>query len=172
MEQAVELVSALRLDTVFLTGSIKHKRLITGKLNTSPSTRTIKKRKRPDSKLSAISEVEEQSPVQNEREPSVPVADRLVSDEIRQIEIEEIWDIEPGSIGQGAFGVVRFERRRPQMVNYTQTTQNQVRAVKEIKKSGTSEYMKELQAISIFSQPRVRRKLRELCRLPFEAAGY
>jgi hypothetical protein len=125
MEHTLDLVSALRLNTEFLAGGVKHKRRIPKK---KPGESPIR--------------IEEELPIQIE--------------ENSPIEIEEIWDIEPGSIiGQGSFGIVRFERRRPLMSDHTQTSNNQVRAVKEIRKLSTPDYMKELQAIAKFSQAQV-----------------
>jgi hypothetical protein len=184
MEQALELVSALRLDTEFVPGGVKHRRHISKPKPRRP-TEQSKKRKRSDKRKSQIGQdshpqVEEGSLVQVEGESSSPIeadsaiqiealpiqineesatelVESSVSEETVLIEIEELWDIEPSSvIGQGAFGVVRFERRRPQMVNHTQTSHNQVRAVKEIRKASTPDYMKELQAIAKFSQAQVR----------------
>jgi hypothetical protein len=161
MEQGLKLVSALRLDTEFLPGGVKHRRHIQ-KRKQSQSSQPSKKRKRPSKYLSQIEQdsplqVEEESPVQIDGESAIQIAESSVPDETAQIEIEEIWDIEPSSIiGQGAFGIVRFERRRPQMANHTQTTHNQVRAVKEIRKLSTLDHMKELQAIAKFSQAQVR----------------
>jgi hypothetical protein len=152
--EALELVSALRLDTEFLPGGVKHRRHLTKPKSSQPSKPT-KKRKAPHENLSqsrqdSPAQDQHESPLRIERGSSVP-------EETMLIEIEEVWDIEPSSIiGQGAFGIVRFERRRPQMDNYTQTTHNQVRAVKEIRKLGTPDYMKELQAIARFSQAQVR----------------
>jgi hypothetical protein len=183
MEQALELVSALRLDTEFVPGGVKHRRHIP-----KPKPRQLseqsKKRKRPSKIKSQIGldshmqneeeifvQVEgeshnpveaesaiqiEPSPIQIDEDSATQVVESSVSEETILIEIEELWDIEPSSvIGQGAFGIVRFERRRPQMVNHTQTPHNQVRAVKEIRKTNTPDYMKELQAIAKFSQAEV-----------------
>jgi hypothetical protein len=152
MEQGLKLVSALRLDTEFLPGGVKHRRHIQ-KPKQSQSSQPSKKRKRPSKYLSQIEQdsplqVEEESPVQIDGESAIQIAESSVPDETAQIEIEEIWDIEPSSIiGQGAFGIVRFERRRPQMANHT---------VKEIRKLSTLDHMKELQAIAKFSQAQVR----------------
>ena len=71
--------------------------------------------------------------------------------------IEETWDIERGfTVGAGAYGVVRIERRRPMLADPSQSTHNQVRAVKEINKHSGIDYRKELHAVVRFSQPRVR----------------
>lgn len=127
MEYTSDLVSALRLDAEFITGGVKHKR-------------RIPKRKSGKSLI----RIEEESFIEIEENLS--------------IEIEEIWDIEPSSIiGQGSFGIVRFERRRPIMSDQSQTSQNQVRAVKEIRKLSTPDYMKEVQAVAKFSQAQVSR---------------
>jgi len=124
MENTLGLVSALRLNTEFFAGGVKHNRRIPKKSGKSPIR------------------IEEAPPIQVE--------------ENSPTEIEEIWDIEPSSIiGQGAFGIVRFERRRPLISDHSQTSHNQVRAVKEIKKLNTPDYMKELQAIAKFSQAQV-----------------
>jgi len=169
MEQALELVSALRLDTEFLPGGVKHRRHIT-KPKPSQSSKQAKKRKKPHEYLSQVGQdsplqVEEEllvrtegeSPNQIDAGSAIQIAESSVPEETVLIDIEEIWDIEPSSIiGQGAFGIVRFERRRPQMDNHTQTTHNQVRAVKEIRKLSTPDYMKELQATAKFSQAQVR----------------
>lgn len=125
MEHTSDLVSALRLDAEFIAGGVKHKR-------------RVPKKKSGES----LPRIEEESSMEIEENLS--------------IEIEEIWDIEPGSIiGQGSFGIVRFERRRPLMSDQTQTSHNQVRAVKEIKKLSTLDYMKEVQAVAKFSQAQV-----------------
>ncbi|KAF2499006.1 kinase-like protein [Lophium mytilinum] len=159
MEQVLELVSALKLDTEFLPEGVKHKRHIP-KPRSSQSSKAAKKRKRPNRNLFQIGQespmqieeeslvhIEERSPTKIDAESSLPIEQAVMT------EFEETWDIEPSSIiGQGAFGIVRFERRRPQMVNHTQTAHNQVRAVKEIRKLGTPDYIKELQAVAQFSQ--------------------
>lgn len=128
MEHTLDLVSALRLDAEFIAGGVKHRR-------------RIPKKKKSGEPLTRI-----------EEESSIEIEENL------SIEIEEIWDIEPGSIiGQGSFGVVRFERRRPLMSDQTQSSHNQVRAVKEIRKLSTLDYMKEVQAVAKFSQAQVSR---------------
>jgi hypothetical protein len=175
MEQAIKIVSALRLDTEFLPRGVKHRRRIPKPKPSQSSTQT-KKRKRhheyflqtgQDSPLQVEEEqtirIEGQSSNQTQGSPNkidgesaTQIVEPSVPEETALIEIEETWDIEPSSIiGQGTFGIVRFERRRPQMNNHTQTTHNQVRAVKEIKKLSTPDYMKELQAIAKFSQAHV-----------------
>lgn len=127
MEHTLDLVSALRLDAEFISGGVKHKRRVPKKKSGESLTRI-------------------------EEESSMEIEENL------SIEIKEIWDIEPGSIiGQGSFGIVRFERRRPLMSDQTQTSHNQVRAVKEIKKLSTLDYMKEVQAVAKFSQAQVSR---------------
>jgi hypothetical protein len=112
MDQSIDLVSAMRLDTEFLRGAHKHRR-------------EVPKQKRND----------KESPRQ---------------------QIVEIWDKEDDSfIGAGTFGHVWFERRRPLVFDPTQTSHNQVRAVKQVRKSDTPNYIRELQAIATFSQDHV-----------------
>lgn len=125
MEDTSDLVAALRLDAEFIAGGVKH-------------MRRVPKKKSGE----ALARIEEES--------SMEIEENLF------IDIEEIWDIEPGSIiGQGSFGIVRFERRRPLISDQTQSSQNQVRAVKEIRKLSTPDYMKEVQAVANFSQAQV-----------------
>jgi hypothetical protein len=167
MEQALKLVSDLRLDTEFLPEGVMHRRqILKPKSQPTQPSKPIKNRKspyghllqtRPDSHLQVEDNLSVQINGESLDEIDEESATRIVESSIPQetvlIEIEEVWDIEPSSIiGQGAFGIVRFERRRPQMVNHTQTSENQVRAVKEIRKLNTPDYMKELQAIAKFSQ--------------------
>ncbi|KFY76901.1 hypothetical protein V499_03592 [Pseudogymnoascus sp. VKM F-103] len=122
MEDTSDLVAALRLDAEFIAGGVKH-------------MRRVPKKKSGET----LARIEEESSMETE--------------ENLFIDIEEIWDIEPGSIiGQGSFGIVRFERRRPLISDPTQSSQNQVRAVKEIRKLSTPDYMKEVQAVANFSQ--------------------
>ena len=76
-----------------------------------------------------------------------------------QTRIEEMWDIQT-SIGEGRFGIVRFERRRLSPTTCPdQTSHHRVRAVKEISKTfkegGRLDHMKELEVIAKFSQPQV-----------------
>jgi hypothetical protein len=184
MERATELVSALKLDTEFLDGGVKHRRHVPKPIPSQP-IKKVKKRKRPHNALPHIgrdssSPVDIESTVQIDMSsphnidalsspqiedstgtadggPSIRVKEAPVPEEPVFIEIEEVWDIEPSSIiGKGSFGIVRFERRRPQMADHTQTTHNQVRAVKEVRKLSTPDYMKELQAIARFSRAPVR----------------
>lgn len=175
MEQTLELVSALELVTEFVSGGVKHKKVIT---KPKPQSKPSKKRKRinPDgiqdgrdtqpqvqgessSSSSPVPEPankEKEVFDQIEEEPATQITESSVIDATILVEIEEVWDIEPSSIiGQGAFGTVRFERRRPLMANHTQTSQTSVRAVKEIRKLDSPDYMKELQAIAKFTQPKV-----------------
>jgi hypothetical protein len=127
MEDTSDLVAALRLDAEFIAGGVKH-------------MRRVPKKKSGET----LARIEEES--------SMEIEENLF------IDIEEIWDIEPGSIiGQGSFGIVRFERRRPLISDQTQSSQNQVRAVKEIRKLSTPDYMKEVQAVANFSQAQVSR---------------
>lgn len=160
MDQVLSLVSALRLDTEFLLGGVKHRKHIL-KPKPNPSPERIKKRRPSNENSLRFGQdlplhIEEESSGQTEGQSATQNVESPVPEEKVLVEIEEIWDVEPSSIiGQGGFGIVRFERRRPQMNNYTQTTHNQVRAVKEIRKSSTLDYMKELQAIAKFSQAQV-----------------
>lgn len=175
MEQTSDLVSALELITQFVPGGVKHKRVIP---QPKPKPKSSKKRKRIDEDMSqggedGRSQVEGESSISSrsvlglagekhqfvsliEEEPATQFTDLTAPEETVLIEIEEIWDIEPSSIiGQGAFGTVRFERRRPLMANHTQNSQGSVRAVKEIRKLNSPDYMKELRAIARFTQPKV-----------------
>jgi hypothetical protein len=109
MEQSMNLVSAMRLDTEFLSGAHKHRRQI---------------------QIQPIPDGEPQ--IQN---------------------IDEVWDKEEESfIGSGSFGYVWFERRRPEVSNPQQASHNQVRAVKQVRKLATPNYIQELRAIATFSQ--------------------
>ncbi|KAE9966896.1 hypothetical protein BLS_006753 [Venturia inaequalis] len=169
-----DLVSALELITQFVPGGVKHKRVIP---QPKPKPKSSKKRKRIDEDMSqggedGRSQVEGESSISSrsvlglagekhqfvsliEEEPATQFTDLTAPEETVLIEIEEIWDIEPSSIiGQGAFGTVRFERRRPLMANHTQNSQGSVRAVKEIRKLNSPDYMKELRAIARFTQPK------------------
>lgn len=175
MEQTSDLVSALELITEFVPGGVKHKRSIP---KPRPKPKLSKKRKNSDEDMSqdglnGQTQVGEESSIlsraipglvleeeqfvsQMEEGPTTQIKDSTASEQTVVIEIEEIWDIEPSSIiGQGAFGTVRSERRRPLMANHTQTSQGSVRAVKEIRKLNSPNYMKELQAIASFTQPKV-----------------
>jgi hypothetical protein len=176
MEHALqELVQALKLDTEFFQGGVKHRRSI-AKPKPSQNLKRSKKRKAKDQndplndgdspmQMDEISPTQlqsessrqtEESLSQNDEEAAILIPATAVHEENVPIEIQELWDIEPSSIiGLGAFGIVRFERRRPQIANSTQTSHNQVRAVKEIRKASTVDYMKELQAIAKFSQSQV-----------------
>jgi hypothetical protein len=75
----------------------------------------------------------------------------------RRIEVHEVWSIGP-KLGRGSYGAVRLERLR-QPGNIADASA-QVRAVKVITKPTRNEkgwdYMKELEAVVKFSNPRVR----------------
>lgn len=176
MEDVSDLVLALEIDTEFVPGGVKHKRFIS---KSKPRPTPSKKRKRFDKDRLQEGQdvpilVEEKSSIpvearshgspiapegpsaQNEEDTGTQIMESLVPEETVLIEIEELWDIEPSSIiGQGAFGTVRFERRRPLMVDHTQTPHTSVRAVKEIRKISSPDYMRELQAIAKFTQSQV-----------------
>jgi hypothetical protein len=73
-----------------------------------------------------------------------------------KVQRDEIWKAEQ-KLGEGGFGIVRLQRCTQGI------DEGSARAVKMLKKSGTSNYYRELEAIALFSHEKVCLTLIFLC---------